>query len=75
MIFTTHLFLQWLQYFRTQISRELLGGKKQRILGVWVANQSASWALSTDLVYANYYYCYDRTLHDMSTDRVVVLFT
>ena len=75
MILTTHLFLHWLQYFRGKISRELLGGKKQRIFGVWVANQSASWALSTDLVYANYYYCYDRTLHDMSTDRVVVLFT
>ena len=71
MIFTTHLFLQWLEYFRAaQNSCELLGGKKQGIFGVWVTNQSASWVLSTDLVYAYYYYCYCKTLHDMSTDRV-----
>ena len=53
MILTTHLFLQWLQYFRAQIPRELPGGEKQRLIGVWVANQSVSSTLSTVLVYAN----------------------
>ena len=51
MILTPHLILQWLQYFWAQIPRELLRDEKQRIFGVWVANQSAPSAFSTVLVY------------------------
>ena len=53
MVLTTHLFLQWLQYFQAQIPRELLGDEKQRIFGVWVANQSAPSAFPSVLVYDN----------------------
>ena len=39
---STHLFLQRLEYFLTQVPRVLLGSEQQRILGVLVANQGAS---------------------------------
>ena len=51
MILTSHLILQWLQYFWAQIPRELLRDEKQRIFGVWVANQSAPSAFSIVLAY------------------------
>ena len=40
-------------HVRERETREFLEGKKQRIFGVWVANQSAPSTLSTTLVYTN----------------------
>ena len=46
----TNIFPRWLQYFRAQIMRELLGGEQQRTFGVWVANQNGPSTLSTILL-------------------------
>ena len=42
-------FLQWLQYVRGQIQRELLGSGWQRIFSVWVATQSSYSSFCTML--------------------------
>ena len=49
--FVIILFLKPLQYFTAQIPSALLGGKWQRIFGVWEANQSAPSMPSAVLAY------------------------
>ena len=53
--FNAFLYLQQLQYFRTQILCGLLGDEQQRILRVWVANQKGP-TLSSVLVCTNKFY-------------------